>query len=641
MRLVVLLDGRSAGSRIPIFPGGALVGLVLMVNLVAAQGRRLELSARKAGIWIVHAGLILLFVGEFITGGYQVDARLVFEEGQTANYVEVPRELELAVVDATDPAVDDVYGVSERALGRGGTVADPRHAALGPRRRLPAQRAARAGPARRADRGRHRRASASASPSGRSRPSRATSRSTSRSPWSRCSPAAAASAPGSRATRSSRGSRSRSRGRSYALELRNRREYLPYTLTLEDFRHDVYPGTDIPKNFSSLVRLQNPARGEDRERPHLHEPAAPLRRQGVLPGELREGRHALDPAGGRRTRAGSSRTSRRVLVTVGLLVHFAHLAPARPPPRRRRAAVARAGGRMNATGSSRRWSRARSPSRAPPRALVPPRPVRGFDVDAFGRLPVLEGGRVKPVDSVARNSLLVIRGAQSFQHEGRSVGPDEWLLDVLFRPDVADAQAIFQIDDPDVLGVLGLPQSSQRRYAFTTLAPHLEALERQATAAQKVDAKQRTRFQGAVVNLAERVYLYFRLKNTIQLERSPGLVDGARRGAVGRSRRSATRRSPGSPTSGRSCRPRAPRPRRGAPPARRSAARRSASAIRRSRRGRASASPGRCRSPASFDRAVTDLRARAHAAASRLEAVGQVEHEVALQPRRSPSTRGW
>ena len=47
--------------------------------------------------------------------------------------------------------------------------------------------------------------------------------------------------------------------------MRNRREYLPYTLTLQDFRHDVYPGTDIPKNFSSLVRLSNPSRHEDRE----------------------------------------------------------------------------------------------------------------------------------------------------------------------------------------------------------------------------------------------------------------------------------------------------------------------------------------------------------------------------------------
>jgi hypothetical protein len=108
---------------IPIFPGGALVGLVLLVNLVAAQGRRLELSWRKSGIWVVHAGLIILVVGEFVSGGFQVDGRLAFEEGQTANYVEVPREVELAVADVTDPAFDDVYGVSERALGRGVRVA--------------------------------------------------------------------------------------------------------------------------------------------------------------------------------------------------------------------------------------------------------------------------------------------------------------------------------------------------------------------------------------------------------------------------------------------------------------------------------------------------------------------------------------
>src|SRR6266704_5514557 len=54
-------------------------------------------------------------------------------------------------------------------------------------------------------------------------------------------------------------------GRTYALSMRPRREYLPYSLTLKDFRHDVYPGTDIPKNFSSLVRLVHPGRGEERD----------------------------------------------------------------------------------------------------------------------------------------------------------------------------------------------------------------------------------------------------------------------------------------------------------------------------------------------------------------------------------------
>jgi hypothetical protein len=46
--------------------------------------------------------------------------------------------------------------------------------------------------------------------------------------------------------------------------MRARREYLPYALTLKDFRHDVYPGTDLPKNFSSLVHLSG-RDGEERD----------------------------------------------------------------------------------------------------------------------------------------------------------------------------------------------------------------------------------------------------------------------------------------------------------------------------------------------------------------------------------------
>jgi hypothetical protein len=54
-------------------------------------------------------------------------------------------------------------------------------------------------------------------------------------------------------------------GRTYVFALRPRRQYLPYSITLKDFRHDVYPGTDIPKNFSSLVHLKDPGRGEERD----------------------------------------------------------------------------------------------------------------------------------------------------------------------------------------------------------------------------------------------------------------------------------------------------------------------------------------------------------------------------------------
>ncbi len=150
-------------------------------------------------------------------------------------------------------------------------------------------------------------------------------------------------------------------------------------------------------------------------------------------------------------------------------------------------------------------------------AAVRPGKLRGFDIDAFGHLPVLDGGRVKPIDSLARNSLLVIRGRQGLVFEGRSVSADEWLLEVVFRHEVADRQPIFVIDDPDVLGLVGLGQTAERHFSFQVLAPHLEEIQRQAHSARAIDGKLRTRFQAAIAILFDRLVLYWKLRNTVQL----------------------------------------------------------------------------------------------------------------------------
>ena len=57
-------------------------------------------------------------------------------------------------------------------------------------------------------------------------------------------------------------------GRTFRLAMRPRRYYKPYSIGLANFSHDRYKGTDIPKNFSSLVKLRNPSTGpvqEERE----------------------------------------------------------------------------------------------------------------------------------------------------------------------------------------------------------------------------------------------------------------------------------------------------------------------------------------------------------------------------------------
>ena len=249
---------------IAVFPGGALVGLVLAANLIAAQARRLELSWKKAGIWIVHAGLILLFAGEFVTSAFQVESRLAIEEGQTLNYVESPRELELAVVDTTDPRHDEVYGVPESLIARGGSFNVPgtpiSFNVKGFLRNAELSRLGPGDPPPLATRG------VGAGVAARELPPVVADEDINRT-VAYVEPVAAGRSYGTWLVSNGLGAPQSfvHEGRTYAMAMRPRREYLPYSLTLKKFRHDVYPGTDIPKNFSSLVHLTNPGRGEERD----------------------------------------------------------------------------------------------------------------------------------------------------------------------------------------------------------------------------------------------------------------------------------------------------------------------------------------------------------------------------------------
>ncbi len=261
---LVWWDVPGTAWRVPVAPGGGLVGLVLTVNLIAAQARRLELSWRKAGLWIVHAGLILLFAGEFVTSLFQKDMQLSIEQGQTLNYVESPRDVELALVDVTDPAHDEVYAVPESLLARKqgipipGTPVELRVKAFYPNAEL-----ANRGPG---DPPPLANMGVGAMVSVRPMPPEASDEAVNRRA-AFVEPVAGGRSYGTWLVSNALGAPQSflHEGHTYTLSMRPTRRYLPYAITLEKFSHDVYPGTDIPKNFSSLVHLSNPSRGEERD----------------------------------------------------------------------------------------------------------------------------------------------------------------------------------------------------------------------------------------------------------------------------------------------------------------------------------------------------------------------------------------
>ncbi|HVU23686.1 MAG TPA: cytochrome c biogenesis protein ResB [Opitutus sp.] len=251
---------------IPIFPGGYLIGGLLFFNLVAAHVYRFKFSWRKSGIWLTHAGLILLLAGEFFSGILQQEYQMGLVPGESKNFAESYRKNELAVIDTTDPQFDDVVAIPEKFLEHKAEIQQPRLPfRVVPRLYYPnAVLSLRSG----ATSDLPQLATKGVGPQLVVTPVPVTYKEDERN-W----PAAFVELigpDGSLGTWLVSAQLAASQtfecaGHSFRLGLRWTRAYEPFSLTLLKVQHDVYPGTDIPKNFSSRVRINTPDHRGDRE----------------------------------------------------------------------------------------------------------------------------------------------------------------------------------------------------------------------------------------------------------------------------------------------------------------------------------------------------------------------------------------
>lgn len=250
--------------RIPVFPGGYLVGSVLLVNLIAAHIRRFELSRKKIGIFIIHAGLILLLVGQLFTDVLSTESALQVTEGSSKAFSEDFHENEVVLIDQSDANQDRVVAVPETLIASNKEIALPAAAlSLRVKSYWPNTDLLKNG-------------SEGAVPAGATRdvgkevfvkPKPTTAKMDERN-----LPAAVVELIAGQNSLGSwlvspllRKQTLTHQNKEYEIGFRFRRHYLPFSLALIDARFDEYKGTDIPKNYSSRVRVQNPASGEDRE----------------------------------------------------------------------------------------------------------------------------------------------------------------------------------------------------------------------------------------------------------------------------------------------------------------------------------------------------------------------------------------
>ena len=127
--------------------------------------------------------------------------------------------------------------------------------------------------------------------------------------------------------------------------------------------------------------------------------------------------------------------------------------------------------------------------------------VGGVALDGIARIPVSAGGRTKPLDSFARNTLLRLSGRQTCEVDGATRPAIAWLLELWTDPASAAGRRVFRIDHPDVRSLLALDDATRTRFSWNEVAPKIDEIVRQAQLASQTPRKKQDPFQRQITDL--------------------------------------------------------------------------------------------------------------------------------------------
>lgn len=263
--LLVIRRGGDPWWVPPILPGGTLIGLTLLVNLVASHIKRFQWTAKKFGVHLTHIGIVLFLVGGLATLLMQQESHMRFAEGETRAFSEDHRGNELIFAMDAANGEEEVVAFPEAMVSKGATISHPKLPftvavqQFGPncqiRQRGPAVDT---GPLT-STQGMGTKLVVVSQPSSQAMDKRNLPYAVVEiaeggkslgtwllSPWLNEETITVA-------------------GREFRAAFRFKRYYHPFTVTLLKTTHEKYRGTEIAKNYQSRVRIDNPARSESRE----------------------------------------------------------------------------------------------------------------------------------------------------------------------------------------------------------------------------------------------------------------------------------------------------------------------------------------------------------------------------------------
>jgi ABC-type transport system involved in cytochrome c biogenesis permease subunit len=315
----------------------------------------------------------------------------------------------------------------------------------------------------------------------------------------------------------------------YELELRFRREYKPYQITLDDVRRIDYNGSPKPRDFSSFVTVADAQTGQQQtNRIWMNNP---MRYRGET---FYQSGYASEADVGAETTTLQVVTNAGwlipyvscVLVGLGMLAHFGNTfvrfaarydrtttapteAPANPGKKNPYSSPTKS------SALTEMFDEARAARRGTKGWLIPtlvclslvmlvaykavPKKAQKSDVDwyAVGQIPMEHEGRIKPLDTVARNILQSISNKtyafvpddkpKDLKDPFKKIQAREWLMGMMADLNWVEDALVFRMDEKSLMDHFNVDKSKRHLYSYRQIRDNVDSMREELRKIQDVE----------------------------------------------------------------------------------------------------------------------------------------------------------
>jgi len=127
----------------------------------------------------------------------------------------------------------------------------------------------------------------------------------------------------------------------------------------------------------------------------------------------------------------------------------------------------------------------------------------------FKELPIQEDGRIKPLDTYARNQMLRFYGKRSFKdNDGNSLSAVNWFQNLVSNTKVEMERPVFNIRNPEVTYSLGLDKNDVHKYSFLDIINGFRDNEELLNSLSETENSEKNLVEKQIVEIYQNVIVF-------------------------------------------------------------------------------------------------------------------------------------